>query len=48
MRGPQRGASRTRAALARCKKVALVGVQARDLHVAFSGAPPFPKGGMIL
>ena len=31
MRGPQRGASRTRAALARCKKVALVGVQARDL-----------------
>jgi len=35
MRGPQRGASRTRAALARCKKVALVGVQARDLLCLF-------------
>ena len=35
MRGPQRDASRARAALARCEKVALVGVQARDLQFAF-------------
>jgi hypothetical protein len=41
MRGPQRDASRARAALARCDSVALVGVQARDLlFLDFSGAPP--------
>jgi len=40
MLGPQRGVSRTRAALARCKKVALVGVQARDRLFRLSlGAP---------
>jgi hypothetical protein len=49
MRGPQRGASRTRAALARCKKVVLVGVQARDLlafSVTFvlSGIFPYQSG----
>jgi len=35
MRGPQRGASPTLVALARCKKIALVGVQARDLLCLF-------------
>ena len=40
MRGPQRDASRARAALARGDKVALVGVQARDLQLG-AGAAPF-------